>query len=249
MNKKYIIISFLFIIGFQALSQKTLLEKYVSLDSVKTNWGPNRSHFLDFNVGVNFFVSKPESDSVKIDYSNSRCFDMALYYKKKISDYYSIGMRLHYGFINYYFKQNDGKQFPDTIIHKKEWLGSSPISISFYNRINFNRRGDMLGTYLDLGIYGGSIISSYHITKDKPTAETNNKARKIIVENRGLRYIEDYIYGINLKLGFNKYAFTCTYRLSNMFKNSYNYPELPRISVGIEMSLIGNNPINLNNSD
>jgi hypothetical protein len=49
--------------------------------------------------------------------------------------------------------------------------------------------------------------------------------------------MKDINYGIKARAGRNHLAITGTYRLSNIFKNSYYLPEMPRFTVGVEIGI------------
>jgi hypothetical protein len=49
--------------------------------------------------------------------------------------------------------------------------------------------------------------------------------------------MENFAYGFLARAGTNRYVITAKYRMSDIFKSSYAIPELPRLTVGVEVGL------------
>ena len=52
-----------------------------------------------------------------------------------------------------------------------------------------------------------------------------------------LKYYEPFNYGVLARFGINRYVIYANYRLSDLFKSSYNYAELPRLTLGVQIGL------------
>ena len=52
-----------------------------------------------------------------------------------------------------------------------------------------------------------------------------------------LNYLNDGNYGAYAQFGINRYVVYAKYRLSDMFNNSVQYSELPRLIVGFQIGL------------
>jgi hypothetical protein len=211
-------------------SQKILLKKNVEKDSVIPKWGPNRNHYVSLVIGIAGIAGKSDKRA-RIEYGKSSEFTFGIIYKRKINNHYAAGFRLTYEADNYRLKPNSFFSDSGSIKHDKEKQIFNSISMSLYNRINFDkRRGNYPGHYLDLGIYGSWFYSVKYYTKDK----INGKVIKTTVSH--MDYPEKTGYGVNAQLGFNRIIFYTKYRISDLF-NKKDYPELPRITAGVLLGL------------
>ena len=123
----------------------------------------------------------------------------------------------------------------ESIDYKKRSYLVQNLNLGIYQRINFNRRGNMVGKYLDLGGFGAWNFARNHVYSRKGfSTETFNWVE---INERGIDYIENFQYGLEARLGTNRYALTCRYRLNDLIKkeNAMNLGELPRLSLGLEI--------------
>lgn len=229
--KKYIYLIAFTVITINTYSQNVLFEQNVLADTVKSKAGPNLKNYVHFYFGYGIMVGPSDGDGAEISTGASSNFELGVRYKYKISNLYSFGLNLSYNFYSYRIKQESDKIFPDTIIHDKEKFMLSSLSLGVYNRFNFGRRGNVIGRYLDLGAYGDWNLIKKHYVKDK----IDGQVYKLSVTR--LKYVENFGYGVFANLGFNRLVLTFKYRLSDLFKESYNYPELTPYTVGVQVNL------------
>ena len=234
MKNILILISFLLIVNI-AYSQTVLMEENVKHDTIPPKWGKNLKHYGNFYIGYGFFAD-PSNKGAKIKYGNSGEMLVGFRYKYKICNYYALGADLGLGFISYNLKDDEEKVLPDIVNHDKEKINFSNLKLQVYQRINFDRRGNSLGKYLDLGAYGGWNFGTKHYFKDKPDGTSFNI---IEVTEKRLDYIEDLSYGIITRVGSNNWSVFAIYRLSDLFKKTelipVKYPELPKLVIGVEI--------------
>jgi len=229
--KKYFLLLSILILGLTTNSQTVLLEQDVYKDTLEKKVGPNLRHFHHLYLSFGF-MSKQSDKGADIKFGNSTFFDFGYRYKLKICNHYALGTDFNMGFYGYNLKQTNFKTLPDTLLNDKETFNFNNLSLGLYQRINFGRRGNYVGNFLDLGCYGLFNYSLVHFTQ-------NTMADKSIVEQRTrkLGYYNMLGWGINARLGFNRYIFTAQYRMSDYFKKNYNYPELSRLSIGFQIGL------------
>ncbi len=218
-------------LSFGGFSQEILLKQNVQADTIRPGWGPNLKNYLHGYVGLGFplFINE-EPAYTKV--GTSVQFDFGLRYKRKITNYFALGMDLGLNSTAFKIKQDDGKYVPDSIINKKEKLQVSAASGSVFARINIGRRGNFIGNYIDMGTYG-----SWNMVKKHKTTNKNTNGEKVKVSTTRLDYIEDFSYGLLARIGISRYALTAQYRLSDIFKSSCTLPELPKLIVGVEVGL------------
>ena len=157
-------------------------------------------------------------------------------FKRKINNIYSLGWIINCNLKSFDIKQNALKIFPTNIISEKEKLLTRNLALGLYNRFNFGKRGNYIGNFIDVGanfewnFYPTFVINNKNIFNASLSGNT-----KQIQSN--LKFNNASNYCIAAALGFNKYVIYSTYRLSNIFRNSFNFPELPRFIVGLQLGL------------
>ncbi len=228
--KKHLLILFLAIVS-SASAQEVLLERDPAADTTKETFGPNRKHFLHGTMAGGM-VTGPKNPGARLKTWGNYTLALGLRYKLRISNYYAIGFEGSISTITCNMRQEEGKFLPDTIMHKKERLNWMFLNIGFFNRINFYKRGNIVGNYLDLGITGSYCPSFVHFTMDKTP-----DGRTLRIRERGLDYFSPFNYSVFARVGFNKTAITASCRLSSLFKSGYNYPNIAPVSITIELSM------------
>lgn len=236
-----------------AQAQTVVMQQDVNQDTLETSWGPNKRHhiqrYIGFGLGIGTedrsFAGK-ELNDVKYGFGTGNIM-LGMRYKFRLAEHYALGLDLGYNRQSYNFKQRDDKFFPAPGKFDKERLTLHNVALEAYQRINFGRRGNHLGKYLDMGAYGEWNFSNVHLIKDEvedPLA--NGGARKIKAKYKNLTYLHNLNYGVSARLGFGRWVVFGRYRLSDMFaqnklkqvlETTETYPELPRLTVGIQIGL------------
>jgi hypothetical protein len=228
--KKWIYL-ILLLLSLNASAQKILLEEDPAVDTTDTDFGPNQRNFVHFYYGYGMFFGK-ENKGAEIHNGNSYYLTAGLRYKHKITEFYSLGADLAYTNATYRLKQNSAKIVPDTLQHKKERLSWMYFNASVYNRFNFKKRGDILGSYIDIGAEAGYSFSFVHFYYDRA-----DDGRAIKTRVRGLDYFQPFYYSAFARLGFDRLSLSCSYRLSNLFKSKSNYPDLPPLCISLQLAI------------
>jgi hypothetical protein len=234
LKHKIFILILLFTVSFLN-AQTVLLEQNVKKDTIKKTVGPNLKHFVHFYGGISFATSPSEADSIKINYGLSNNVSIGVRYKRKFSKVYALGYNVCFSANANNIKQNKYKRFIDDSIHKQEKLLLTSISIELFNRFNFGKRGNTIGKFIDLGAYGNLVARSTLYVKDEVKINGQNKTTPIETSTRKLYFIEPFGYGVSMRFGINRYVITADYRLSNMFKKSSGFQDLPRLYVGLQI--------------
>ena len=225
---KYIL---LFIISTSTFcsAQNVLLEKNVPDNfgqEITWNYLKNYSHFF---LGYEIFPGGFKKDRLEINYGYSYSLILGFRYRRLINYRNAVGLGLNIERKTYYLKQNDSKVFPDNIMHESEVFTITEMLVDLYDRLLFGDYKKIRGKYLDLGFYGGLIYSTKHITKDK----NNDLTVKTI--NTDIEYTNNLNYGLKIRLGFRRQVISLSYRLSDYFKEKYDFPEFSRFSFGLQM--------------
>lgn len=224
---KRISIALLVVMTAFAVDAQTIeMEQDVNADTVLSNYGKNRKHFVGTTLGFGVVAGQTNSDSMQLGGLSDK-FTTGIYYKNKVSKAYSILLSANYGLSIYRFKTEE-----ETLFNR---LRINEVNAEFGNRFNFGRRGNVVGNYLELGISGIYVFHTKQESKQKvDDPEVNYKSRK--VEFSGLKYVEQINYAAHARLGFNKFAITAEYRLSDLLNANAGY-SLPPLILGLRMDL------------
>jgi hypothetical protein len=246
--KKYIfLLCFLATLISKVSAQEVKLAQDVGSDTLKSKFGPNLKHYVHAYVGYGLVAGPSEAKGSQVKYPSSHEWVFGVRYKYKIGEVYGLGLDLALTPQVFALKQQEGKLLPNTVHHDSEKLKFTNIGLGFYNRFNFDKRGNYMGTFLDLGVYGNWMAHSAHVFQD-PDSYPLSGVKNIKVQENDLKYLANFNYGALVRLGFNNYVFYGTYRISDLFdsgygvfdlngKNVFDFPELPRYTIGFQFSL------------
>lgn len=231
MKNKFTVL--LVLLTIKVFSQDILLQQNVQADSARPTYGPNLKNFVHGYIGLGFpFYTNEEANYTRL--ISSTDFNFGIRYKRKLTPHFATGFDIGVASTAYKLKQDDAKTVPDNTLNDKEKIQVNTLRGSAWLRINVGRRGNFIGNYLDVGGFGG-----WNFQKKHKTINTNDDNEKVKVSTSRLKYIENFSYGLLARLGFSRYSITANYRLSDLFKNSYSMPELPKLTVGFEIGLFG----------
>lgn len=209
--------------------QNVLLEEIVPEHVGRPNYGANRKHFRHVLMGLSFPAETNPSKEVRFKTDESWDLYYGIRYKRKFSAIYAVGVDATLSRSAVVMSQDAGKNVPDTLLHKREKFVLLYPSVGVYQRINFDPgRGNYMGRFWDLGIYGSWHANIRHVTRDKIQGENIRMSRSAPA------YFEPFSWGLQTRFGFNNLIIRANYRVSDIFKAEYGFMELPRFSVGIE---------------
>jgi len=233
MVKKLIFILTIFT-SINSFGQTTLFSLKTIDFSKHEKWGPNQSNYSQFGVGYGFIVGSAEK-YINIKDANATYITLNLRYKKKLNNVFAFGFDIFHNANTYQIKQINGKVFPDTLNHFKEYVNESDLGTGIFIRINFyhfnnSKRGNYLGNFIDLGISGSWVYSLYQSTTNKINM------LKIKEITRGFDFFNKYYYSAFFRFGIDKTSIFLATRLSNLLKSTNTFPDLPPFSLGMEVS-------------
>ncbi|MCX6258602.1 MAG: hypothetical protein NTW49_12005 [Bacteroidia bacterium] len=238
--KKFItLVTMLLCMSFLLSAQNVVLEQKPSKDTIEAKWGQNMKNFIHFYIRWDFMVGK---NDVGANYKpGSSNFDFGMRYKLKLCKYDAIGMDFNFlSTSNYKLKQDNLSVMinqGDTGNFKKESLTFTSLGLEFFNRINYGRRGNAIGKFIDIGAFGNFSYYISHYIKDNGNSPTYGFYE---MYERELKYTNRLNYGVSARLGFGRWVIDAHYRLSDLFKNGgglTDLPELPKLQVGLEVGL------------
>ena len=217
-----------------AQAQQVLVQANVADDTIKTTLGPNRRYFGHAYVGFGLMAG-PAGSGAGLRYglrsSEQRAGGRL---KVRFTQVLALTMDLGYAYRRYELAQNNQKTVPTSALHQSESLGLHQLYSEIGLRLNAGRRGNAVGSYLDLLAGGGWVAGTSHTTEDDPGPGIGS----VETTERGLAYLQRWTGGVGARLGFDRYSLVGRYRLSPTFQPSdMAWPELPRWVLGVEVGL------------
>ncbi|WP_210515170.1 hypothetical protein [Hymenobacter terricola] len=233
-GKKAAIVAALLVAGsaLAARAQQVLVHANVADDTVKTTFGPNRRYFGHVYLGYGL-VAGPAGAALHHGPSSAEVRGGGRL-KLRLNQALALNLDLGYAYRRYGLAQNGQKTIPTPALHQSENFGLHEVYSEASVRLNAGRRGNAVGSYLDLLAGGGWVAATSHTTEDDPGPGIGS----VETTERGLPYLRRWTGSLGARLGMDRYALTARYRVSPAFGPSYSaWPELPHWLLGVEVGL------------
>ncbi|TGE19993.1 hypothetical protein [Hymenobacter elongatus] len=223
----------LFLATLPGAAQRVLLRENLAADTARSVFGPNRAYYNHFYLGFGMVAGPAAGTGAEVRYGSSAELVVGLRNKFRVSQALALGFDVRYARIAYYLAQTPQKTVPTSAQHHREYLALPQAQLEAFGRLNYGRRGNVIGRYLDVGGWGGWVLGTAHHYEDKPS----HGAKRVTVTEHGLDYPRRWAYGVGGRIGSGRYALTARYRLSDVFRGGVDpqYPELPRWVLGVEV--------------
>ena len=205
------------------------MDKHVTKEMFKMNNGPNTNRFTHAFFSLSSFI-KTSANQAEIKYPGSLQLGVGVRTKYKIAEWYSLGYELEYRLSNFrYAASHDNLPF-----HGTDKILTHSIALSLFQRINFDKRGNFIGKFFDVGAYGELPFSKSNILIDN--ADTLGSGQQKIILTK-LKYMNSVNYGLTARIGYNRFVIFAMYRFSDIFKSSSDRIDLPRLNVGLQLGI------------
>ena len=217
-----------------ARAQQVLVQANVADDTVKTTFGPNRRWFGHGYVALGL-VAGPSAAGAQLRTGLASAeARVGGRLKLRLGQSVALCGDLAYAYLRYELAQEAGKRVPASTLHKRESLVLHQVAGEAALRLNYGRRGNAVGSYLDLLAGGSWAAGTQHRTEDVPAPGIS----AVATTESGLPYLRRFGGSAGVRLGFDRYALAARYRLSPAFAAGYAaWPELPRWVLGVEVGL------------
>ena len=217
-----------------ARAQQVLVQANVANDTVKTTFGPNRRWFGHGYVALGL-VAGPAETGAALRYGfPSAEARVGGRLKLRLSQSVALCGDLAYAYQRYELAQEAGKRVPAPTLHQRENLALHQLATELALRLNYGRRGNAIGSYLDLLAGGSWAVGTRHTTEDVPAPGISF----LETTESGLPYLRRFGGSAGVRLGLDRYALVARYRLTPAFASDYAaWPELPRWVIGIEVGV------------
>lgn len=212
---------------------------HVTVDTSRTVplFGENRRWFVHQTYGLYTRFGPNEAGAKTL--GRSVQYNYGFQTKLKLWSWDALCLNINVGQERWVLAQDSTKVLPDTLLHKTERFQFNRLQGEFCNRINLNRhRGNIIGTYLEFGVYGNWMYHNLHITRDSIDATATTGPKLVKTRENKLPYINPLQYGFVARFGSEYFALSASWRVSDYFKSNetFSYPELPRLWFGIVLS-------------
>ncbi|MCB0396736.1 MAG: hypothetical protein KDD36_08790 [Flavobacteriales bacterium] len=229
--RKHLLLFFLFVccLPLAGSSQTVLLDIDVAGDTVPPTKGKNLKHFVHMYMSYGFIGGIMETGA-RIRPESSSFYEFGFRYKRKISPTIATGLELAYRNDVYNLRQEKGKVIPDTVLHNREKLSFHILNLGWYMRVNYGKRGNSIGHFVDAGTYSDVNVHFTHFTQDKYP-----DGRIVKTTTQGLGIEELLSFGLVGRWGFGNLVITGRYRLTDALKPSTGLPDLPKGQLGLQL--------------
>lgn len=204
-------------------------------DSYKT-YGPNQKNFTHFYLGFGMFADKGETGAA-VNYGKTNSFQVGMRYKLRLNKTFALGYDFSWSKHSYNLNQNDEKVLPNSFLNDNEKLVFNNLGLELYYRVNLWTNEAKMGTFIDMGGYGNLAYRNKHVTANDFEDDLGLMYKRRIVTNRKLVYTQPFNYGLRGRIGYNRYVLMGEYRLSSLFKDEYNLPELPKFQLTLQIGI------------
>lgn len=226
---KTLLLVFTFSVMHLALSgQIIMLDEEVSEEVYSRKIGPNGTHYFSgiFAITSRFSMA----DELDVKPFRSMGVDVGVRYKLRFCNFYSNVFDLKLSSLRYGLKSVGDIEPYSLATWNREYLKGGSMMGSWYQRFNFGKRGNHLGKFIDVGVYG----QYNYMIKHRFLGEDGSV--KVEAERKAFSYINRTEWGLSAGLGWNKIRFVGRYRMSDLVKPGAATLDLPRFLVGIEFS-------------
>tara|TARA_B100001109_G_C18854535_1_gene470988 strand:+ start:583 stop:1323 length:741 start_codon:yes stop_codon:yes gene_type:complete len=196
--------------------------------------GPNLDHYSHIFLGYGYIIGPSEKDSADVRGYKSSTFMLGYLFKWRLAKFSEIGFSATYHYSSFHLKQDSMKAVPTKQLHRKEKIVFNNIQLAPFHRIKLTNKHHSNGTFIDMGGYFGYHYRTKHQTREN---NLNTGARRTRTVNLGLKYVDDFSYGLLARIGFNRIMLYARYRISNHFTPSSDLPELPRFEAGLKLGI------------
>ncbi len=216
----------LYFLPAATLAQDVLLSEKVDTSYQVPKFGLNRLHYAHLYFKFGFIAGQNQQlEDAKF---GSNDFGFGLRYKLKMSNYFATGVDLEYTLTNVFYPT----QKP---ILKEKYIFVN-LKYDWYLRLNIGKRGDIIGKYMDFGVWASHIFLTNYYTK----VEFKNQDYKHLEQTQSsLKYFDKFNYGFFARLGINQWALFVEYRYSDIIKSGFQtkYNNIPPWTIGFQIGL------------
>lgn len=195
--------------------------------------GPNLDYYGHPFIGYGFIAGE-SNDSAQLKYGKSSAFNLGYLWKWRMAKWLEIGFDMQYHYSSFHLEQDSSKIVPNRLLHKREKIVFNSVQVAPFTRLKIRNRHHSTGTFVDFGGYAGV---NYRIKNQTVERNQTPGAGKTKTVNVDLEYTERVEYGLLARIGFNRFVFYGRYRLSSLFTEDSDLPDLPNLEIGLRVGI------------
>jgi hypothetical protein len=216
-------------------AQELIFENHPGTWNRNPNYGPNKTHFLHpyLAAAMSLPCSAPGYLATSLPFSG----EIGLGYRYKLKVSRRLALVAEAGFSRYQLllEQNQGKTFPDSVIHRNQSILSNDLHGGFFIRIRIGQNGDYLGNFIDLGMTGLVPLVNSIKTSDLRMTGNPGKVTALVVTRSGFDGLQATAAGASVRIGFDRFCVTVSRRLTRWMKTP-GESDLPVWQTGVEFA-------------
>jgi hypothetical protein len=241
MQKSIYRILFVFCIVFSGnlCAQRILVEESPDTSTEVPMYGPNRTVYFHQLVKLGVFAPPYDEGLVLNPWCTSVSYELRT--KAKICSWNSLILDFGYRCDRFSIATKSAQAIPFFGYDiKRERISLHNLSFDLCDRINFGRRGNILGIYLDYGFYGDYLFRSSNLRVEEYYDSNSPSGHHVISKSKETRldYINQLNYGLTARMGWEWGSFYGMYRITDLINDPdpfTHWPDLPKLVVGVEM--------------
>lgn len=223
----------------QLPAQRVVVEEIPDTTGIIPSYGKNRSIYVHELIKIGVFAP-PYDDGLQLNFWNSSV-SAEVRTKAKICSWNALVLDIGYRCDRFSIAKNATQVIPyfgQSI--KRERVSMHNISFALCDRINFGRRGNILGIYLDYGFYGDYLFRASHLQVQEYYDSNSSGAQHVLIRSKETRlsYINQLNYGLTARFGWEWGSFYGMYRMTDLILDPdplTHWPDFPKLVVGVEM--------------
>ncbi len=198
-----------------ARAQQVLVRADVADDTLTNLTGPNRRYFGHLYAGAGLVAgARAPGAPVRAGFSSMEG-QLGGRLKRRFTQTVAVVADVRYAYLRDGFEQTAAKTFPGAGRHRAERLAWHQVQAEIGLRLNAGRRGNTVGSYLDLLAWGGWVAATSHTTDDDPAP---GGPAAVSTTETGLPYLRRWTGGVGARLGFDRYALVARRRLAGALR-------------------------------
>lgn len=240
---KHLLAILLFLAASSVLTaQEVLIDEQVTDSVVEPRFGPNYKHFVQTIYSFGFMLPSDNNPSAPKYVEYGFQFPVGFRYKYKIDNHLALGSDVYFKWTWFDFDTTRA----GSVAYSTENYSLGAWGLAPYLRFNFGKRGNHLGTFVDIFAFGelNPVRSyEYRIESDMidPILAGQNSLHKDVIYSK-LNFIQKYSAGAGIRFGWKDFALFAQYRLTQLYLEDkapavLNHSEFPAFCFGLEFGM------------
>lgn len=201
-------------------AQQEKMGKDVDSQFERQKMGPNAAHYISSGIQLGLLLPLAMNDSLESAFASSQ-IALHLKYKRRLSQVWAATLEAQIAREVFLIKTDSTRHLlsPEGP-HDVQKLILNKVGIGAGLRLNYGKRGQHLGNYLEFQAMTDYTFDHRLFMQDKVDPGLNGGSSLIKERRKQLDYLEKFqFYGV-FRLGFNHFDIGLRYRFSELFKES-----------------------------